>query len=237
MDRARAMKLLKFDNQFDRGSLRLQGQNIADRSYAACGLSLGAKARSEFRECSFSNIKIRKCSVGFPIFDRCRFKDITSDLDGVLVYGAGFRECIFSGLLKNVVIGFSAELVGLMPEDAKHAQRLQAENLRLAADGKFAIDVTEADLEWVAFQGEAIIPFVRCARYQALILRANDLHAKLVQLGRSQAIRAISNFFLSTGVVPGVSAGIAVFNPDQREHASTIELDLRDAGIDVSHFD
>ena len=58
----------------------------------------------------------------------------------------------------------------------------------MASELGFAIDVTEAELEWVGFRGEAIIPFVRCARNQAVILTASDLYEKLTSLGRAKKI-------------------------------------------------
>ena len=154
-----------------------------------------------------------------------------------MIYGAGFKECTVSGPLKNVVIGFASEYVATYPERSEQAQRFQTENIEMASHCRFAIDVTEAELEFAGFRGEAIIPFVRCARDQAVILRCSNLFEKLRQLGRSQANRAKSNFYLGTGAMPGHHAAIATFNKDVREFIPEIETELREAGVQITHFD
>lgn len=230
------MKMSTVSNKFDYGTLRVANEHFCGYSLVVCGLSLGVERRSEFTQCNFSNIKIRKCSVGFPIFSRCRFENIASDRNGVLVYGAAFKECVFAGSLKNVVIGLASEYVAATPEQSLSAQKFQAENLEMAATSKFSIDVREADLEFVAFRGEAIIPYVRYARNQAIMLRATDLFDKLRKLGRAQINRAKSDFFLGTGVLPGSQVGIATFNKEVRQFIPEIENELREIGIEVSHY-
>jgi len=227
----------QFSNNFDYGALRIANADISDMSFVACGLSLGFEGRSVFEDCTFSNIKIKKCSVGFPVFSRCHFESISADRNGVLIYGAAFKNCTFSGSLKNVVVGLSAEYVATASEHLAKARKFQTENIESAATSDFAIDVTAADLEFVAFRGEAIIPYVRCGRDQAIILKANNLYERLVRLGRAESNRAKSDFFLGTGVMPESRTGIATFNREVREIVSEIENDLHQAGIHITHYE
>jgi hypothetical protein len=231
------MKMRHFSNKFDYGTLHIANETVCDVSFVACGLSLGVEGRSVFQECTFSDVRIKKCFVGFPVFSRCHFRNVTSDRNGVLIYGAAFKECTFSGSLKNVVIGFSAEYADVTPEHAAEARKFHIENIETAATSNFAIDATAADLEFVGFRGEAIIPYVRCARNQAMILKANDLFERLRRLGRAESNRAKSDFFLGTGVMPGNRTGIATFNRGVRDIIPEIEKDLNQAGIDVIHYE
>ncbi len=73
------MNTKRLSNKIDRGTLHCANDNISGISFVGCGLSLGVKARSSFRACTFSNIEIKKCSVGFPIFDSCHFENVRSD--------------------------------------------------------------------------------------------------------------------------------------------------------------
>src|SRR4051794_7931370 len=160
------MKMHKVTNEYDRGTMRASNEVFSDYSFVECGLSLGVQGRSVFTQCTFSNIKIKMCSVGFPVFRQCHFENIVSDRNGILIYGTAFIECTITGSLKNVAIGFASEYVTTTPEQAAGAQKFQSANLAMATSSKFALDVTSAELEFVAFPGEAIIPYVRCARGQ-----------------------------------------------------------------------
>lgn len=229
------MSLKKISSQVDYGAIQWKGRALSDLAFESCGLSLGFIQRSHFDQCNFQRIVARKCSVGFPVFERCRFRDIGSDKNGLLVYGAGFSECEFEGTVKNVVIGFMSDVIAGTEENRGKASTFQQQNIALAGASAFAIDLTRAQLEHVAIRGEEIIPFVRCAPKQALVLKSDRLFEKLVELGRTEENRPIGDFFLSAGV-PGCSVALAITNEATRNSLSSVEQKLARTGIEFTHF-
>jgi hypothetical protein len=227
------MRSKRINNKIDYGTLCLSNQSFSDYIFEACGLSLKLDKRSVFDDCAFERIRVRKCSVGFPIFKHCRFENVIADRSGLLVYGAGFSECIFTGQLQNVVIGLMAEAVFA---DKPRAREFQNENMKLAKASKFAIDLTNATLENVGVCGDAIIPYVRCRRNQAVVLKADNLFEKLVKLGRAEENRAKSDFFLATGALPGSHVTIAPIDKAIIEFLPELEDKLRQSGIEITHF-
>jgi hypothetical protein len=232
------MKRQKLSNKFDYGSLSIANQEISDSSFEVSGLSLGFEQRAVFEDCRFSNIRIKKCSVGFPVFKRCHFENIIADAgNGVLVYGAALSECVFSGALRNVVLGFMCEHVPMHPDKKPKARRFQEENIQIATNSAFAIDLTRAELVSVAIRGEEIVPFVRCARNQAVILEGEDLFEKLEKLGLGEPNRAKSDFFLGTGAMPGDRIAIGIMDKRALKFLGEMEFQLKGVGLEVRHFE
>lgn len=230
------MKTQKVSNKVDYGFIQMKNRQVSGQSFEVCGLSLGFENRSTFEGCHFSSVRIKKCSVGFPVFRSCHFEDVIADRNGILVYGAALSKCVFTGTLRNVVIGFMWEHVPMYPDKREIARRFQDENIAIAEASEFAIDLSNAELENVGIRGEAIIPYVRCARNQALILNADDLFEKLRRLGLAQANRAKSDFFLGTGAMPGSRVAITTISKDILSELADLEDQLRNSNIEVTHF-
>jgi len=221
----------------DHGTLRFSNHEFADYSLEACGLSLGWDHRSVFEECTFTRIKAKKCSVGIPIFKRCRFVDISADDNGVFLYGAGFSECVFSGVLRNVVFDFMCDQIPMQPDKKRRAEQVQKENLELAARSAFTIDLRSAAIDKVAIcKGDLAVPYVRCERGQAVILKADNLFEKLVELGRAESNQAKGDFFLTTGALPGDRVAIALVENAARKFIEDCEQQMRRKGIEVDYL-
>ena len=221
--------------QRDLGTIAYCESEVANFSFVACALSIGATNRSTFQSCLFRKIHGTKCSVGFPVFRNCVFEDISSDTDGVNFYGSGFSECVLRGHIKNLVFGFMTEHVASTNREA--ATQFQTENIRLAQESRFALDAREANLVGVAFRGEAIVPFIRLRKRQAVVLASDGLFEKLVALGRAEKNRTISSFYFGTGAMQGDRECIALIDERAYPDFATIATCLKREGINVSHFD
>jgi hypothetical protein len=225
---------MKLVRQVDHGTLRIHGEHLTGLSFDMCSLSLGTSTRSVFEDCTFSDVRIRKGLVGFPVFKRCRFEDVRADASGLNLLGAAFSECVFVGILKYVTIGLRAESVATY--DKAKARSFQADNLKLARTSSFAIDVTAATLDSSCFLGEEIIPFIRCSRDQALVLASDDLYEKLGRLGKAEANPSISSFFFRAGVLPSSRQCVARLGEQALAHLPEIETKLEGEHITLRHF-
>jgi hypothetical protein len=230
------MKARVLNNERDFGSLHFSSRKFSDYVFEVCGLSLGMNRRSVFEDCSFERLKFKKSTVCFPIFTRCRFDTLIADRTGLFVYGAGFSECLFSGPLRNLVVGLIADAVPMHEEERPTAKKLQSDNLQLARNSTFAIDVTNAELENTGFRGDAIVPFVRCRRNQAIILKSEGLFDKLEELGKAETDCAKSSFFFGAGAEMDSRVAIAVINKETMPCLTEIEDKLTQKGIEITHY-
>ena len=218
----------------DFGKLEFRNQEFTGYSFEACSLSMGLDRRSIFEGCTFRDLTAKKCTIGYPVFVRCRFENLRASREGQLVYWAGFSDCVFKGLIRNLAIG-----INIMPaptQDTARARHINRENILLAAQTGTAIDARDAVLEHSSFRGEAIIPFVRCRCGQAVILKAENLFEKLVALGRAETDRTKSDFLLGAGVLPGEHSIIATIQDGVRDRFGEIEDQLCQNGIEVVHY-
>ena len=197
---------LKLRSHVDEGLLRIVGAHFGPVDCELSGLSMSPAHRSVFEDCSFANVRVRKCTVGFPVFRRCVFDGLRADC--LACYGAAFVACRFSGLISGVNLGVDP---GALPISPSQARELYAENERLQQACPFAIDVREAVLSDVGFVGPEIARRVLFHPGQCIIYRGSDLQLKL-----RRALQETADPGLQMALLPPVS-------PDHDLHLVALE--------------
>jgi len=190
----------------DEGGLHFRGSAFGDLECERCVLSLRPSPRSVFEGCTFGSISAHECTIWFPAFRSCVFRDVRADF--LACYGASFVECVFEGVLNGINFGFTPHALATTRDVAS---QIYAENRKMDESGAFAIDVRSALLANVAFDGEDIVPRVIFRPGQCLIYRSSGLHAKLRQL-----IESVPDQGLRMGLLPPV-------DPKQSVHLVTLD--------------
>jgi hypothetical protein len=174
MNSARNTKVASIQNARDTGGIAMSAAVIEHMRIEHSALSVASRSkRSTFRDCRFSNLTGRSNVVGNPVFERCTFEGIVSQ-DQLTLYAALFLECRMQGVLAGVTFGFDGR--GIYPREAIK------QNIEAALRAPYCLDVTEADLKDVAFQGGEIASKVRFRPGQCLILSAPHLAQRLLPM-------------------------------------------------------
>jgi len=182
-------EIVTLNNQSDWGGLVVRDRRLGPIKAMGCGLSVGPKGhkkRSYFENCTFSDVKADRCVVGHPIFRNCTFRNVKTDF--LHCYHALFLACKLEGIISRVNFGLQAKSdLASSTIDPK----LKKENDRLLSEVPFSLDVRDAILADVAFDGEEIIPYVLFNPGQCAIYRGEMLSEKLSALGQGILDRAL----------------------------------------------
>lgn len=223
---------LKLLDRRDAGDVRLSGVALGPILAEGSALSVGKQRRSIFERCSFTDVQAEKCVVGFPIFRECIVKNLRADM--LRCYGALFLQCTFRGNVRRVTFGLCPERE---PIDELTKQRIVSENDSLLRSAKYCLDVREAILSDVGFDGEGIASRVLFGRGQCAIYRATDLSERLERLRKSigrHKDRAIQMALFSPLVFPGESLQLVSMETcGATERIGELSALLQSEGIDL----
>jgi hypothetical protein len=116
---------------------------------------------------------------------------------------------------------------------------MQDENIEIARKPEFAIDFSAAVLDDVGIRGEEIVPYVRFARNQAVILSGENIFDKAVELGRAEKERSKGSFFfgaVGAALSPDCTRCINTVEPSVVQFLPEFEEKLKSVGIEVTHY-
>jgi len=165
------MKKLLISNKQDPGEIVAYSHVVENVKFQNCVLSMaGANNRSKLKDCEFKDIGLTDCSVGHPIFENCKFKNIIAN-ETVTLYESLFIECFISGKIRNLNFGkIKRDGIPFFSEARylEDAARLE--------DCAFSIDITTVtDMDECGFIGDVIARKIRFKKGQGLLLKGERL--------------------------------------------------------------
>jgi hypothetical protein len=193
------MTRMDLNSVVDKGGAHALGARIGPMTASGSVLSPSPLSRTSFENCAFSDVKVRKCVMGFPIFKSCTFRNVESDF--LRCYGAVFLECRLEGRIRGISFGICPELEAIDEAKKKSAAK---EAMAMVKSSKYCLDVREAILSEVGFYGQAIARKVIFSKGQCVLFRGKDMPQKLESLAKNTKDRALQ-MALFTVVAPGES--------------------------------
>lgn len=210
------------------GSLELRDQRfpaggfIRDLRFSrvaltGCTADAAYENRPRIENCVFQQVRLSKCMLGTAVFRECTFDGVRSDyLD---TYNALFLRCTLRGEIKGVNIGIRPDLY-----DAQRNAAIRSDNNRLLAEVDYCMDVREASLTGVLFQGQEVVRRIvfrpgQCALFRGTKNLAGQLKSAMASLPPGEVRKYVGR----ANVFPEEDS-VLVALPPQGSHALLDEL-------------
>jgi hypothetical protein len=195
------------------GSLELRAQRlpagsvIRDRCFSKvvledCWAEAVPQDRARIESCEFEQVRLSKCTLGTIVFRECTFDAVRSDF--LATYNALFLRCALKGEIKGVNFGIRPDLY-----DPERNAVIRADNTRLLAGTNYCLDVRDAKLTEVLFQGQDIVRWVMFYPGQCAVFRGSkDLAGQLKSAKASLPPGDARKSLVRANVFPGEDSAL-----------------------------